>query len=106
MTKEKKSYDLVVHMSEVLDKDHMMGVIERAATATGLYISHSGSYSRKKYPNSVHWHFKRDRKESGLIDATYWKEGAKFWLSVRNNEPEWVHQTAPELREAIQAEFA
>lgn len=78
MTKEKKSYDLIVSITDKMDKEHMMGVVERAAAKTGLYILHIDGYSRVKFPNSVHWHFKRDKKEPGLIDATFWKEGTKF----------------------------
>ena len=106
MVKEKKSYDIVIEITDKMDKVKMMGAVERAATSTGLYISHIGGYSRVKYPNSVHWHFKRDKKEPGLIDATFWKEGAKFRLVVRNNEPQWVHDTAPRLKSALQDELA
>lgn len=106
MAKEKKSYDLAVSITEEMDKETMMGVVDRAALATRLYISHIGGYSRVKYPNSVHWHFKRDKKEPGLIDATFWKEGTKFWLIIRNNEPQWVHDTAPLLQQALQDELA
>ncbi|GAB5483558.1 MAG: hypothetical protein Pars92KO_33150 [Parasphingorhabdus sp.] len=106
MAKEKKSYDLVVSITQEMTKEKVMGVVERAAVATGLYISHIGGYSRVKYPNSVHWHFKRHQKEPGLIDATFWKEGTKFWLIVRNNEPQWVHDTAPLLQKALEGELA
>ncbi len=106
MAKEKKSYDLEISIDDAMTKEEMMGVVERAAKATGLYISHIGGYSRVKYPNSVHWHFKRHKRETGLIDATFWKEGAKFWLIVRNNEPQWVHDTAPLLQKALNNEFA
>ncbi|MEL7213869.1 MAG: hypothetical protein AAGK92_14485 [Pseudomonadota bacterium] len=106
MAKEKKSYDLEISIGDELTKEKMMGVIERAAKATDLYISHIGSYSRVKYPNSVHWHFKRHKKEPGLIDATFWEEGAKFWLVVRNNEPQWVHETAPLLQKSLEIELA
>jgi hypothetical protein len=106
MAKEKKSYDLDLDITPDVTKKQIMGVVERAAEATNLYISHIGGYSRVKYPNSVHWHFKRDKKEPGLIDATFWKEGTKFWLIVRNNEPQWVHDTAPRLQSALKAELA
>lgn len=106
MAKEKKSYDLDVTITDVMDKATMMGLVKRAAAATSLYISHIGGYSRVKYPNSVHWHFKRDKKEPGLIDATFWKEGTRFWLIVRNNEPQWVHDTAPRLQSVLQDELA
>lgn len=105
MAKEKKSYDLALILPDEIDKEEMMRVVERSAATAGLYISHIGGYSRVKYPNSVHWHFKRDRNEAGLIDATFWEEGAKFWIVVRNNEPQWVHDTAPHLQRALQAEL-
>ncbi len=106
MAKEKKSHDLVVSITDKITKEEMMRLVERAAAAAGLYISHIGGYSRVKYPNSVHWHFKRNKKERGLIDATFWKEGTRFWLIVRNNEPQWVHDTAPMLQKALEAELA
>lgn len=72
--------------------------------ASASNISHIGSYSRKKYPNSVHWHFKRDAKETGLIDATYWDVKSLLWLMVRHREPEWVQKTAPKLHRALRQE--
>lgn len=106
MTKEKKSYDMHIELPEGVTREEMMNLVERASKATGLYISHIGSYSRKKFPNSVHWHFKRDKKENGLIDATFWDVKSLLWLMIRNNEPQWVHQTAPLLKQAMAAEVA
>ncbi|MEM7290330.1 MAG: hypothetical protein AAF412_08200 [Pseudomonadota bacterium] len=106
MTKEKKSYDMPIDMPEGVSKDKIMSIVERAAASVGLYISHIGSYSRKKFPNSVHWHFKRDKKENGLIDATYWDVKSMFWLMIRYSEPEWVHEFAPKLQEALDMELA
>ena len=104
MAKEKKSYDMHVELPKGVTRDQMMKLVERASEAVGLYISHIGSYSRKKFPNSVHWHFKRDRKENGLIDATFWDVESLLWLMIRHNEPEWVHTMAPLLREAMAIE--
>lgn len=106
MPNQKKSYHLIVGSADKMKKELMMGVVERAATSANLYISHIGGYSRVKYPNSVHWHFKRDKKEPGLIDATFWEEGSKFWLVIRNSEPEWVHEMAPVLQAALLEELA
>ena len=106
MAKEKKSDDIFVPLPDDVGKQEIMAVVERAAKAAGLYISHIGSYSRTKFPNSVHWHFKRNKKENGLIDATYWDVKSLLWLMVRHREPEWVHQTAPKLKRALQKELA
>ena len=106
MAKEMKSYDLHVDLPEGLSQAQMMTIVEKAAAAAGLYISHIGSYSRKKFPNSVHWHFKRDRKEAGLIDATFWDVKSLLWLMIRYSEPAWVHWMAPQLKRALDRELA
>ena len=106
MTRARKSYDLELAISDKAGREAIVDLVERAAAATGLIISHIGGYSRVKYPNSVHWHFKRDRKEPGLIDATYWQEGTRFWLIVRNSEPQWVHEMAPQLQKALEVELS
>ena len=104
MAKEKKSYDMHVELPEGVTRVQMMRLVEKASEAVGLYISHIGSYSRKKFPNSVHWHFKRNKKENGLIDATFWDVKSLLWLMIRHSEPEWVHKMAPLLQKAMAAE--
>jgi len=104
MAKPKKSYDMHVEVPDGITRDQIMTVVERASAAVGLYISHIGSYSRKKFPNSVHWHFKRHKKEVGLIDATFWDVKSLLWLMIRYREPEWVHEMAPVLQKALDRE--
>ena len=106
MAKEKKSDDYYIEIPEGVDSQTMQGVVKRAAQAAGLYISHIGSYSRKKYPNSIHWHFKRDVKEPGLLDATFWDIKSLFWLMIRHREPDWVKQMVPILLKELQREIA
>lgn len=72
----------------------MHKIIKKTSAEVDVYISHIGSYSRKKYPNSIHWHFKENPKETGCLDATFWEEGNKFWLVARNREPQWVKDKA------------
>jgi len=106
MAKEKKSDDVYVDLPDNVNRDQIQGVVERAAETAGLYISHIGGYSRTKFPNSIHWHFKRDKKERGLIDATYWDVKSLLWLMIRHSEPEWVHKTAPKLKDALRRELS
>ena len=95
--KEKKSDDYYVTLPAGMTKKQIMLAVERAASDAGLYISHIGGYSRKKYPNAVHWHFKRDAKEVGLLDASYWDVKSLFWLMIRHSEPKWVKDKVPVL---------
>ena len=103
--KSKKSDDYYVELPEGISQEAMHRVLEKAAENVGMYISHVGGYSRKKYPNSVHWHFKRDRKEPGLLDATFWDVKNLFWLMIRHREPQWVHEMVPTFLTAIKKEI-
>ena len=106
MVAERKSDDYYVEVPTGVTTGQMQQAVERAAESVGLYISHVGSYSRKKYPNSVHWHFKRDPKERGLLDATFWDVRYLFWLMIRHREPQWVKAMAPKLLRALRREVA
>ncbi len=105
MAVQRQSYDIDIDIPPGAETATVMRCVEQAAEETGLYISHIGGYSRVKYPNSVHWHFKRHKGEVGLIDATYWREGGRFWLIARHSEPAWVHETAPRLQRALHQAF-
>ena len=98
MAKSLKSVRYDVALSKRYSGEDVHGVIETAAQKLGVYISHIGSYSRVKYPNSIHWHFKQHPKERGCLDATFWEEGNAFWIVARNNEPQWVKDKAQEMQ--------
>ncbi len=101
---EPKSDNHYVDVPTGISNEEMMGLVERAAQRVGLYISHIGGYSRKRFPNSVHWHFKRDPNERGLLDATFWDVKSLFWLMIRRREPLWVQEKVPELLRALRVE--
>ena len=98
MSKEQKSVRYDVLLTQKYSDDHMHQIIEQTAKALGIYISHIGSFTRVKYPNSIHWHFKQHPKEKGCLDATFWEEGNEFWIVARNNEPQWVKEKANEMQ--------
>ena len=98
-----KSQRFDVTLSTTYTGEQMHKIIKDVAAELSLYISHIGSYSRKKYPNSIHWHFKQKPKEKGCLDATFWEEGNEFWIVVRNYEPAWVGQKAKEMQKHLNA---
>jgi len=100
----RRSDDHYIDLPDAISRGEIMRAVERAAASAGLYISHIGSYSRTKFPNSVHWHFKRDPKEPGVLDATFWDVKSLFWLMIRHSEPAWVHDTVPDLVAALRTE--
>jgi len=98
MAKELKSVRYDVKLSKKYSDKEMHKIIEDVSDKLDVYISHIGSYSRKKYPNSVHWHFKEKPKEVGCLDATFWEEGNEFWIVARNREPQWVKDKAKQMQ--------
>ena len=100
-SKESKSKRFDVSLSKAYSGEDMHKIIEGVSSELDLYISHIGSYSRKKYPNSIHWHFKEKPKEKGCLDATFWEEGNKFWIIARNYEPDWVKAKAKDMQRLL-----
>ena len=105
MASELKSVRFDVLLSAQYDSTQICEHVEWAANQLDIYISHIGSYSRKKYPNSIHWHFKRQPKEKGCLDATFWKEEKIFWIVARNYEPQWVKDKALDLQALLSAKL-
>jgi len=102
MVKELKSVRYDVNLSRKYSGKEFYKIIEIISKKINVYISHIGSYSRTKYPNSIHWHFKENPKEIGCLDATFWEEGNEFWIIARNREPQWVKDKAIEMQEELQ----
>ena len=96
-----KSQRFDVSLSKKYTGKQMLEYVNNVLNELEIYVSHIGSYSRKKYPNSIHWHFKQDPKEIGCLDATFWEEGNEFWIIARNREPLWVKDKAKALQLAL-----
>ncbi len=105
MAKEIKSVRYDVELKQRYSREFVSLAVEEVAVELGIYVSHIGSYSRKKYPNSIHWHFKESAKEVGCLDATFWEEGNEFWIVVRNREPNWVAKRATQMQKRLNKKF-
>mgnify|MGYP001796843422 FL=1 len=98
-----KSRNIQVSMTGDMSLDAMERVLSDVGATLGLTMSHVTTLSRKKYPNNRHWHFKKDLKAKGCLDVTYWPEGALFWVTIRNYEPDWVHQSGQRMADLVEA---
>ncbi len=106
MAKEKKSDSYYIDIPKGVSKSALMPLVERAAESAGLYISHIGKYLAHKHPGSVHWHFKRDKNESGILDATFFDVESLFWLMIAHRNPQWVKDKVPDLIASLEREFS
>ncbi len=74
-------------------RQDVRSIIEEAAKTLGLVATQVTTLST--FPGSVHWHFKQG-KGRGTLEATYWPDRRRAWLSVRSGrEAEWI---APAIR--------
>ena len=103
---EKKSDNYYLDIPHGVTKKTLMPLVEKAAASAGLYISHMGKYLAHKHPGSVHWHFKRDKKEVGCLDATFFDVESLFWLMIAHRNPQWVKDKVPTLIDALNLQFA
>ncbi len=97
-----KTTNLEVVVTGELSLDEMEAAIVEVATAHGLSLSHVTTLGRKRYPGNRHWHLKQDPKATGCLDITYWPSGPLMWISIRNYEPDWVHEAGPQLQRAFE----
>src|SRR3989304_10109552 len=79
---------------EGYSRRNLPSTIGGAAKALGLLTTQVTTLS--KYPGSVHWHFKKG-KERGTLEATYWPERHRAWLSYRSGRE--AGGVAPAIRE-------
>lgn len=106
MAIEKKSDSYYIDIPKGVSKEALMPLVEKAADSIGLHISHIGKYLAHKHPGSVHWHFKRNKKEPGILDATFFDVESLFWLMIAHRNPQWVKDKVPELISSLEKEFS
>ncbi len=95
-----------VEVHHVVSCDAMESALEEVAAADGMYISHITTLGRKRYPGNRHWHLKQDPSTTGCLDVTYWPDGPLLWISMRNSEPTWVHESGRRLQRALDRALA
>jgi len=93
----KTATNLEVAVTGELSLEQMESVVLEAATDLGMYFSRITVLGTKRYPGNRHWHLKRDAREKGCLDITYWPKGPLLWVSMRHYEPAWVHELGRRL---------
>jgi hypothetical protein len=75
-------------------------IIEEAALTLGLVTTQVTTLA--KYPGCIHWHFKKG-KQRGTLEATYWPDRNRAWLSYRpGREAPWLALTIEKFKEFVQ----
>ena len=96
-----KARNVAVDVDGTYSLDEMEKILLQTTSDLSLVQSHVTTLSQKKYPGNRHWHFKEDLKENGCLDVTYWPAGPALWITIRNYEPNWVHQAGESLAKKL-----
>jgi len=79
-------------------------VIERCCAAQGLTQSLKGSL--KKYPDSLHWHFKQEGQR-GTLEITLWPRASQIRFKVQEGRQAlWIEEIVSTLPGRIAQELA
>jgi hypothetical protein len=58
--------------------------------------------SLKKYPGSLHWHFKREG-QAGVLEITLWPQARRLWFILREGRrAAWVDEIIPSLQRKLE----
>jgi hypothetical protein len=75
-------------------------IVEQACAAEGLVLTLKGTLA--KYPNCVHWHFKKG-KERGALEITWWERENRLWFKVAAGRTgAWIEEAMARLKEQIE----
>jgi hypothetical protein len=97
----KKSIDIEIPCPAMTaaDRDAVVAAVLAAAERQSLLVTLTTTHT--SYPDSIHWHFKPERRIRGVLDLTYWPDGGRLWLSVRAQDADWIGPAADALAEAL-----
>lgn len=104
MTKKSVDIEIPCASTTAADRDAVVAVVLDVAERQGLLVTLATTHT--SYPNSIHWHFKPERRIRGVLDLTYWPDGGRLWLSVRAQDADWIgpaaRNVASSLTDALQ----
>jgi hypothetical protein len=86
------------------DKIEVIPLVEQYCTGEGLVQTMKGTLA--SYPGCTHWHYKRDLKQPGVLEITYWPAQDRLWLSAhRNRFAGWISAAATALATNLETEL-
>ena len=84
-------------------EDVLIRCVEEICVADNLTCSLKGTLA--KYPESIHWHFKKD-KQKGILEVTWWKAKQRLWFKVADNRTgEWINESLSKLKKEIEQQL-
>ena len=99
MTKKSVDVEIPGTASIGADRDAVVAIVLEVAEREGLLVTLTTTHT--SYPDSIHWHFKPQRRIRGVLDLTYWPDDGRLWLSVRAQDADWIGPAATALAASL-----
>ena len=92
--------EIVVPLPSEPDFNTVEQLIDEICLTEGLACRLKSSL--KKYPGSIHWHFKRG-SQAGVLEITLWPQRRWLWFSLREGRrAAWVEALIPSLQRKLE----
>jgi hypothetical protein len=92
--------EVELQLPDGLISEAVVGVVEQICAVHDLTCTLKGTLIR--YPESVHWHFKRGRGK-GTLEITWWESGPRLWFKVADGRTAgWIDERLPRLKDEIE----
>ncbi len=96
-------WSVEVRVPQQSDLSRAVQLVEDLCASEGLSVTMRGSL--KKYPTSLHWHFKKGR-DKGTLEITFWRKAGRLWFSVdRGRTAGWIAGSVQRLRVKLEQEL-
>jgi len=92
--------EIELQIPDGVHKGDLIRCVEDVCVGNNLTCTLKGTL--KKYPGSIHWHFKQD-KQNGILEITWWETENRLWFKVADNRvSKWIDESIPKLKEEIE----
>jgi hypothetical protein len=92
--------ELDIETPKNINTNTLIDAIERVCHVHDLTCTLKGTLT--KYPDSVHWHFKKG-KQKGTLEITWWENKNRLWFKVADGRTgTWIKESMSKIKEEIQ----
>ena len=89
-----------LQIPDSLETEAVIRIVEQVCASNDLTCSRKGTLV--SYPESIHWHFKRNGNK-GTLEITWWGSEQRLWIKVaKGRTSEWILEMLPQLKEQME----
>lgn len=92
--------EIEIRISKKIKPATLVKVVEKNCSDHHLLCTLKGTLA--KYPDCIHWHFRKD-EQRGTLEITWWEKEHRLWVKVADNRAgTWIDESLPILKKKIE----